>query len=114
MILEVVVAAASLGALLRWLTPNYARLERTHRMDAAPSELRDGDAVTLTGVVVAGDALLEAPLTGAACVYWAADARVVERHQRKVTVTDAFHASRLAPFRLVDHPAHRLTLGKPR
>lgn len=89
---------ASVGALVRWLTPNYARLERTHRMDAAPTELRDGDAVTLTGVVIAGDQVLEAPLSGTTCVFWSVEARVIERQQRKVKVTDAFHASALARF----------------
>lgn len=100
MIIEIVVAAAAVGALIKWLTPDYARLEKTHRMDAAPSGLRDGDAVTLTGVVIAGDTLLEAPLTGTTCVFWAADARVKEHQKRKVIVTDEFHASGFAPFKL--------------
>jgi hypothetical protein len=77
-----------------------ARRAAKNRLTKAIAELRDGEAVSLSGTVVAGSALLEAPLSGKSCVYWAATARMFRLERRKAVLLGETHAAKLVSFRL--------------
>lgn len=73
-----------------------AEAQRT--IGGASNTLRDGDAVTLTGTVRAGEKALVAPLSGVACVFYVANARTWRREGRSSVLQAERRRSELQPF----------------